>query len=273
MKTFMSLLVTFGLICSAVFPTQTNAQDSGPDPTVELQRMADNTWEEAANFRAEIEAAFNIKLEKDHAWRTFKSAFPRTAQTVENNAIRRWGIEITELDNGLVKVSVVGHGYIKGVTKDGIPPAFFGRFAPLAFGYMVINMSMDFDNAIETVIIDDAVAAGYTPEYARYHANNLTDDLRYYMAPASAQFLNTIERNRERGADRSLPFEIREQRGQRRTPPPAGHSPYDIGNGFACAPGFHDSTSPGLPPSSPGGHVVGSVDGGTITVTGRDPCK
>jgi len=259
MKSFMSLFVALVLIFSnAILSGRVVvAQDNGPDPEQQLVAVANKAWDELAGFRARVEASFNVKLEKHNAWRTLKSVMPVTARNVESDFSLRWGVEITELDNGLVRITDKGTPWIKGKNKNGLwtgVGVVIRPLAPLTFIWFCIQMNMLADNAVETWIIEDHIAAGYTEEYARYHANNVTDELRYLVAPASAQLLNNIERIQERGADRQPPEHIRQPRHPRQFRAVGGDDP----NGY-----FIGTPGPGQGEASGGCWARGS---GTLNV-------
>jgi hypothetical protein len=295
MKRSLSLLATLAVLFSGSLPDRRSVvrADDFVAASPVLQGLAFKGWESLSSFRAQIEAKHNVTLTHEGAWRTFKSIFPRTARDVEDQAVGRWGVEVIELENRLVRFNMYRKGgSAKQSGWEGLR-GFVGRFAPITFVWFAIQMNMQVDNYIETRMIEDLVEQGWPIEDARIHANTMTDNLRYLVDPSSwivcamndnhctPAFLNELERIMERGADRGMErYRPDNERPVMRTPPPQGNGPgeYILGVPFQtpCGGGFSDfGTTPTVPPSVPGtnGTVPGTVFTETTNVTGRDPCK
>jgi hypothetical protein len=258
------------MIFALVQSNRVKAQEGeDPAPPSQLQALVDGGWEKSADFRALLEAQNHITLSKENAWQTLKASLPRTTKAVEEAALRRWYIEVIELEGGYVKIN----NFLK---QAGGFRAVSGRFAPLAFVWFLINMNLLIDDILEDQLIADYMANGISEAQAREAANRVTDTLRTTLEDPTCfveklclgDILNEIERVKEH----RLPIP-REQR--HHIFMPVGEGSFFFGPPCAGAGQIFDPYVP-LPvgtPSAPGSNGTEGTATDTIDVTASPlPC-
>lgn len=273
MKSLVSLFVLSALIFAVVLPTRIKAQDDYFDAQARLQAIVDGVWDASADFRAHIESTHNVTLTRDHGMRTLQAIYPKTMKYVEERAQQRWGIEIIELDGGLVRITKSRTMFKGGAEKDG-GLTYTAVMAAIGFVWLSLNLYQLGDDAIEDVLVADCLDGGWgSLATCQDDANQVTDKLRYLAYPPIGcfgsskfclpQMLNEMERAREH-RPRHEPLH---EPGPR-TPPPAGMTPQEVGR-YPCPGGSnHEIQTPIAPPSPPGSNDThGTFDGGSITVT------
>jgi hypothetical protein len=276
MRSFLSFFVISALIFVVVLPPRAAAQDEGSDPTVRLQALLDSVWDATANFRAHIESKHNVTLTKDHAGRTLQALYPKTMKYVLDRAQRRWGMQITELDGGIARITIHNHLVSGGMAKDG-GITFMVVAGAILFVWGVINLNQFLDDIVEDQLVQDCMAEVGDLAGCQEDANALTDNLRYLEdptcfipgGPCLARILNEIERIREH----RLRPEPLNPPGMMRVPPPAGMTPYEVGRHPCPGGSNHEWQTPTLPQAPPGSNDThGSFDGTITVTTSPSPC-
>ena len=196
MKNLSVLILILAMVFVMVRPNRVRAQEEEIPPS-RLKALADMGWDKSANLRALVEAQNHVTLSKEDACKVLKAKLPRTATAVENAAIERWGIQLLELNDGYVKIN----NFIKA---PGAAPVI-GRFAPLAFVWLMINMNLLIDDTLEDFLVQDYMANGLSEAQAKDAANDITDTIRttfedptcFIASPCLGDMLNEIERIKE----------------------------------------------------------------------------
>jgi hypothetical protein len=129
-----------------------------------LLNIGDRIWDQSAQLRARLETDFNIKLNTEDAYQTWKAASPEFTDQLELLTTKRWGITLIPTKSGWTVIKS------KAAPPFGLPP----WLAKITFGWFLMNVALFVDNTEETFIIHDLVSHGWSHDDAAKEANYLS---------------------------------------------------------------------------------------------------
>src|SRR5690242_10531699 len=140
MKKLLCLLLSVVFISSSVTLRTTHGQ-SAPrqSPLLRLLNIGDRIWDDSAQVRGRLETDFNIKLNKEDAYETWKSASPEFTDRLESLTMKRWGISLIPTKSGWTVIKS------KAAPPFGLPP----WLSELTFCWFLLNINLAIDNYAE----------------------------------------------------------------------------------------------------------------------------